>query len=174
LQVVIRDALAIDGTDLAALLETRVVLEAETARLAAMRASADDRRHIARAQDAFRARAARGDAALEEDLAFHLAIATGSRNSVLAALVHVVAPDVMRHHGEQKTCDRARLLAVIGEHQAVCDAIAARDPDKAADAMTTHAGMARDQYRRTPRAKVVPVVAGSPASARSRSRTRAA
>jgi len=79
---------------------------------------------------------------------------------VLAALVHVVAPDVMRHHGEQKTCDRARLLAVIGEHQAICDAIAARDPEGAAAAMNDHARMARDQYRRSPKARVVPVATG--------------
>jgi len=154
---VIRNVLEFDGQDLAALLETRVVLEAETARLAAMRASADDRRQVARTQDAFRARASAGHPALHEDLAFHLAIATASRNTVLASLVHLVAPDVMRHHGENKTCDKARLVEVIAEHQAICDAIAARDPDKAAAAMTDHARMARDQYRRAPKARVVPV-----------------
>lgn len=171
---VLRDVLAVDGTDIAALLETRVLLEAETARLAALRASADDRRAIARAQDAFRARALTGDPALAEDLAFHLAIAAATRNGVLASLVHLVAPDVMRHHGEQKTCDRTRLLTVIDEHQAVCDAIAARDPVRAADAMTAHARMAREQYRRTPRARVVPVGTHEPGAARTRGRTRAA
>ncbi len=171
---VLRDMLDVDGTDIAALLETRVLLEAETARLAAMRASADERRAIARAQDAFRARALTGDPALAEDLAFHLAIAGATRNRVLASLVHLVAPDVMRHHGEQKTCDRARLVAVVDEHQAVCDAIAARDPARAAAAMTAHARMARDQYRRTPRARVVPVATHDPATARTRGRSRAA
>lgn len=171
---VLRDVLAVDGTDIAALLETRVLLEAETARLAALRASADDRRAIVRAQEAFRTRAETGDPALAEDLAFHLAVAAATRNSVLASLVHLVAPDVMRHHGEQKTCDRARLVIVIAEHQAVCDAIAARDPARAAQAMTVHARMAREQYRRTPRARVVPVGTGDPATARPRGRSRAA
>lgn len=171
---VLRDVLAVDGADIAALLETRVLLEAETARLAALRASADDRRAIARAQEAFRARAQSGDPALAEDLAFHLAIAAATRNSVLASLVHLVAPDVMRHHGEQKTCDRARLISVIDEHQAVCDAIAARDPVRAVDAMTLHTRMAREQYRRTPRARVVPVGTADPAAGRARGRSRAA
>lgn len=156
---VIRNVLEFDGEDLAALLETRVVLEAETARLAAMRASADDRKQIARTHELFRARAAAGDPALHEDLAFHLAIAKAARNSVLASLVHLVAPDIMRHHGASKTCDKSRLVEVIGEHEAICDAIAAREPDRAAAAMTNHARMARDQYRRAPRARVVPVSA---------------
>jgi DNA-binding GntR family transcriptional regulator len=54
----------------------------------------------------------------------------------------------MRHHGEQNTCSRARLVAVIDEHQAICDAIAARDPEGAAAAMRLHASMARAQYDR--------------------------
>jgi len=171
---VLRDVLEIDGTDIAAVLETREILETETARMAAIRATAEERRTIVRAQDAFRAKASLGDPALAEDLAFHLAIATASRNSVLASLVHLVGPDVMRHHGEQKTCDRTRLVTVIDEHQAICDAIVARDGAKAADAMAAHARMAREQYRRTPRARVVPVATSDTTAARARSRHRAA
>jgi GntR family transcriptional repressor for pyruvate dehydrogenase complex len=156
---VIRDVLEFDGEDIAALLETRVILEAQTARLAAMRASAEERRQIARAHDLFRTKAAAGDPALHEDLAFHLAIAGAARNTVLASLVHLVAPDIMRHHGENKTCNKPRLLEVVKEHQAICDAIVAREPDKAEIAMTEHARMAREQYRQTSKARVAPVSA---------------
>jgi len=155
----IGNVLALDRDDIAAMLETRVILEVETARLAAERASAAQRRAIALAQDSFRNKALAGDPALAEDLDLHLAIAEASRNAVLASLVGLIAPDIMRHHGQQKTCDKARLVAVVDEHQAICDAIAARDPARAAAAMDEHARMAREQYRRTPGARVVPVAA---------------
>ena len=106
--------------------------------------------------------------ALHEDLALHLAIADAARNAVLASLVGLIAPDIMRHHGQQKTCDPQRLVAVVDEHQAICDAIAARDPARAAIAMENHARMARDQYRRAPATRVVPV-----ATARGKSGTAA-
>lgn len=144
----IGNVIALEGDDIAALLETRVILEVETARLAAERADGAQLHAIAKAQDAFRAKARDGDPALHEDLALHLAIAAAARNAVLASLVGLIAPDIMRHHGEKKTCDVRRLVAVIDEHQAICDAIAARDPAGAAAAMETHARMARNQYRR--------------------------
>lgn len=153
----IGNVLALDRDDIAALLETRVILEVETARLAAERASAADLDSIAHAQQSFRLKAVAGDPALHEDLALHLAIAQAARNAVLASLVGLIAPDIMRHHGEQRTCDRSRLLAVIDEHQLICDAIVARDPGAAAEAMSNHAQMARDQYRDSQRPDIAPV-----------------
>ena len=73
--------------DIAALLETRVILEMETARLAAERAAKTERDAIDKAQQAFRARAESGDPALQEDLTLHLAIAQAAHNAVLASLV---------------------------------------------------------------------------------------
>ncbi len=168
----IGNVLTFAGDDIAALLETRVILEVETARLAAVRATAGTRRAIVHAQDAFRTMALSGDPALQEDLRLHLAIADAARNAVLASLVCLIAPDIMRHHGEQKTCDRVRLLQVIDEHQAICDAIATRDADGAAAAMGNHARMARDQYRRAPKARVVPVSTGRRRAAQPATRAR--
>jgi GntR family transcriptional repressor for pyruvate dehydrogenase complex len=146
LEGLISNVLAFDRDDVAGLLETRIVLEMETARRAAERASRDELRAIQRAQDAFRARATAGNPALDEDLTLHLAIASAARNAILASLVGLITPDIMRHHGEQERCDPARLRQVIVEHDAVCAAIAAHDPDKAAKAMYEHARMARAQY----------------------------
>ena len=148
----IGNVLALDRDDIAALLETRVILEVETARLAAERAAAADLDAIAKAQRAFIARATAGDPALQEDLSLHLAIAHAAHNAVLASLVGLIAPDVMRQHGEHQTCTRARLDSVVDEHQAICDAIAARDVGAAGAAMQRHALMARAQYDRRRRA----------------------
>jgi len=148
LEGLISNVLAFDRDDIAGLLETRIILEIETARRAAERANRDDLRAIHRAQEAFRARALAGEPALDEDLTLHLAIATAARNAILASLVGLITPDIMRHHGDRALCDRARLRQVIGEHDAVCDAIVAHDPDRAARAMHEHARMARAQYDR--------------------------
>jgi GntR family transcriptional repressor for pyruvate dehydrogenase complex len=144
----IGNVLALDRDDIAALLETRVILEIETARLAAERASPADLKAISGAQQAFRAKAAQGDPALQEDLTLHLAMAQAAHNAVLASLVGLIAPDVMRHHGEHGTCSRSRLAAVIDEHDAICEAIRAHDAPAAAAAMGRHAQKARDQYDR--------------------------
>jgi len=146
LEGLISNVLAFDRDDIAALLETRVVLEIETARRAAERATRDDIRSIAQAQATFQERALAGDPALEEDLSLHLAIAAAARNAVLASLVGLITPDIMRHHGMNATCDPQRLRDVVQEHEAVCRAIAAHDPDAAARAMAEHARMARAQY----------------------------
>jgi GntR family transcriptional regulator, transcriptional repressor for pyruvate dehydrogenase complex len=149
----IGNVLSLDRDDIAALSETRVALEVETARRAAERANRTDLRAIVAAQDAFRVRALTGDPALQEDLALHLAIARTARNAVLASLVGLITPDIMRLHGERRTCSRGRLATVIREHQTIVDAIVARDPDAAGAAMAVHAQMARDQHRRQSVAK---------------------
>jgi GntR family transcriptional repressor for pyruvate dehydrogenase complex len=162
----IGNVLALDRDDIAALLETRVILEVETARLAAERAAAADLDAIAKAQRAFTAKATTGDAALQEDLSLHLAIAHAAHNAVLASLVGLIAPDVMRQHGEHQTCTRARLVGVVDEHQAICDAIAAHDVVAAGEAMKRHALMARAQYDR--RRRSAAAAATEPPRARAR------
>jgi GntR family transcriptional repressor for pyruvate dehydrogenase complex len=168
LEGLISNVLALDRDDISALSETRTALEVETARRAAERATRADLHAIRTAQDAFRVRALAGDPALQEDLALHLAIARAAHNAVLASLVGLITPDILRLGGEQHTCSRARLPVVVSEHQRVVDAIAARDPEAAAKAMAEHAQMTHDQHRRKPAAKTTrltrPVQSGAAAT----------
>ena len=149
----ISNVLALDRDDISALSETRMALEVETARRAAERATPDDLQAIHAAQEAFRVRALAGDPALQEDLALHLAIARAAHNAVLASLVGLITPDILRLGGERQTCSHTRLPIVVGEHQRVVDAIDARDPEAAARAMAEHAQMTHDQHERKPAAK---------------------
>ena len=170
LEGLISNVLALDRDDISALSETRMALEVETARRAAERATRTDLRAIRAAQDAFRVRALAGDPALQEDLALHLAIARAAHNAVLASLVGLITPDILRLNGEQQTCSRARLPMVVGEHQRVVEAIELGDPDAAARAMAAHAQMTHDQHRRKPAAKITrstrPAHAGDAAATR--------
>jgi DNA-binding FadR family transcriptional regulator len=90
---------------------------------------------------------------LQEDLALHLAIAQAAHNAVLASLVGLITPDILRLNGEHKTCSRARLPVVADEHHRVVAAIEARDPDAAARAMAEHARMSHDQHFKPAAAK---------------------
>jgi GntR family transcriptional regulator, transcriptional repressor for pyruvate dehydrogenase complex len=153
LEGMISNVLSLDRDDISALSETRMALEVETARRAAERATPADIRSIRLAEQAFRERASAGDPALQEDLALHLAIAQAAHNAVLASLVGLITPDILRLNGEHKTCSRARLPVVADEHHRVVAAIEARNPDAAARAMAEHARMSHDQHFRKEAAK---------------------
>lgn len=153
LEILVGNVLALDRDDISALSETRMALEVETARRAAERATRADLRDIRAAHEIFRVSALAGDPALQEDLALHLAIARAAHNAVLASLVGLITPDILRLNGERQTCSRARLPVVIGEHQQVVEAIEARDPGAAARAMAEHAEKTHDQHRRKPAAR---------------------
>lgn len=116
--------------------ELRLLLEPGLARLAAVRASPIEVARVLRA-----ATTASGERAGKVDLAFHLAVAAAARNALAAelyALVRRVGRDVrVAIAGRAPACPNA-LRQRDAEHQAVAQAIAARDPDAAESAMRTH------------------------------------
>lgn len=116
-------------------IEVRMALEPQLARLAAVRASPLD---IARIQRA--ALAEDGDSG-SVDLAFHKAIAAGSRNNLAAGLyllLREIGRDARLKLGRNAPVCPKRLLQRNAEHRAVADAIAARDADAAERAMRVH------------------------------------
>ena len=116
-------------------LEVRALLEAEAARLAATRRSEADlealrqalslrgERHDERALDGF----------IEHDIAFHRGIARAAGNLALAELYDFLSESI-RVHLRHSLLDRELPDPSLAEHQAVLDAIIARDPDAAAAA----------------------------------------
>ena len=118
------------------IIELRMVLEPALARLAALRASSFE---ISRIQ---RAATTPGDADPgAADLAFHTAVAAGSRN-VMAAEVYALLRQVgrdgrIRLSNGGSTCPN-RIRQRDAEHAAIGAAIAARDPEGAERAMRDH------------------------------------
>lgn len=117
-------------------IELRILLEPQLARLAAIRASVND---IAQIKRAASSRPAEDYGAA--DLAFHREIARASRNALAKEFY-----DILRQVG---TDSRVRLPQPVTscpnrreardrEHMAVAQAVAARDPDRAAAAMQAH------------------------------------
>ncbi|MGX1098939.1 FadR/GntR family transcriptional regulator [Amorphus sp. MBR-141] len=118
-------------------IELRIVLEPGLARLASMRASPAEIANIIE-KSATPAGALYG----ETDLAFHLAIANASRNQLAGELYKVlrqVGVDARLRvpTGGKAPCPK-RMAERDAEHRRIAEAIAARDPEAAEQAMREH------------------------------------
>lgn len=119
-------------------LELRIALEAEAARLAALRHRPDDLERMRAALDAQAeladASGQPGSGSLElyadHDIAFHKAVVDAAHNTALTATYGWFSSSV-REALVSALDDQAMPKIVHGDHRAVLDAIAAGDPDAA-------------------------------------------
>ena len=123
------------------LIRARRVVEGETAAIAATRAKRRDTDAMAQAIDVMVGDADEGRMPLDGDRAFHSAIVQASGNSVLIETVQTFwdsrrRPVFQRLGGHFETMPSWR--AAIVEHQAILQAIRARDAPAARSAMHAH------------------------------------
>lgn len=138
LEGLITDVLQLENNDFAALVETRVLLEVQAARLAAERRTVDDIVTIQTALDAYGKKVKNGEPAVEEDLLFHLKIAEASKNSVLKSLMMVIIPDIVHSFTKLEICKDGRFYQAMEEHKIILQHILDKNPDLAAKAMEEH------------------------------------
>lgn len=128
--------------DVRSFMEFRCILEGESAALAAQCRDSKLRAAITAQRKAMDAAALRGESGVEEDIAFHSAIATASENRYLIQTIGAlmqptrIAIRVVRELSPQPLIQRWR--DVRAEHLQIDEAIAARDHAAARDAMTQH------------------------------------
>jgi DNA-binding FadR family transcriptional regulator len=139
--------------DITDVLEGRLAIETEAARLAANRRTPSDLRTLRLALDA-RESAAREESDenyVEADLVFHRAVVTAAHNAVLTELFDTFAPRVRRTMLDMLRLDRPqgkhRAVADHDAHAAVVFAIRDRDPEKAAMRARSHLSGIRDTVR---------------------------
>ncbi|QNP59046.1 FadR/GntR family transcriptional regulator [Paenacidovorax monticola] len=136
------------------ILELRRGIEAEMAALAAERRSAAEMKQIQAALEAIDTAVAAGGDGVAEDLAFHLAISRAAHNShytdllgmltrALQDAIHVTRSNEARREGLAQQ--------VRAEHQMLCDAIRARDPQAAREAAHGHMGNTAARLRKAGR-----------------------
>nr|WP_317893392.1 FCD domain-containing protein [uncultured Sphingomonas sp.] len=127
--------------------EVRFVLEAEAARLAAQRRSHQQLEAIERALSALRAALLSNAPAHDEDWNLHRSIAEATGNAAFPPVFDHLREAVMQILRAGVEISRARPPEVIGammdEHDAIVDAIRARDADGAALAMRWHLSQGR-------------------------------
>jgi GntR family transcriptional repressor for pyruvate dehydrogenase complex len=117
--------------------ESRLVLEVETAALAAQRATPDQVVELSDQTTAMFASLDDPDAFLLHDIRFHRAVGAASDNPVLAALVEMVA-SIFQQVRQQSIRGARDLKLAAEEHRAIYQAIRAKDPARARTAMREH------------------------------------
>jgi GntR family transcriptional repressor for pyruvate dehydrogenase complex len=122
--------------------EARRVLEIGAAGLAAERATGERLASMSEEVTGMFATLDDPQAFLVHDVRFHRAVAAGSANPVIAALVEMVSSLV--YERRQKTVERARDLKESAEmHRRIYQAIRDRDPGRARSEMGAHLDLAR-------------------------------
>lgn len=134
----IEDILRLEDPDFKSLVETRILLELKTARLAALRRTDDDLINIKNALDAYSQKVNSGEDAVQEDLLFHLAIAKASGNSTMNTFMLIITPEIITNFETYHVCDENQTLKGIEEHELIYNAIKDQNPQLAKKKMKEH------------------------------------
>ncbi|WP_290698731.1 FadR/GntR family transcriptional regulator [Lacinutrix sp.] len=134
----IEDILRLDDPDFKSLVETRILLELKTSRLAALRRTDEDLKQMKLALDAYSKKALNGEDAVQEDLLFHLAIAKASGNSTMNTFMLIITPEIITNFETHHVCDKNLATQGIKEHQEIYDAIKNQNPTLAKEKMKEH------------------------------------
>lgn len=138
LKGLISDILDINGSDFKSLVETRIILEISSAKLAAERRDDNDIINIETALEEYKRKTKNGVSTVDEDMLFHLKIADASKNRVLKSLMMVILPDIISNYMKYKVWSADTLNVRVLEHQEILEAIIQKDIQKAGEAMQKH------------------------------------
>lgn len=134
----IDDILRLDEPDFRSLVETRILLELKTVRLAALRRTENQLKEIKRALNNYSEKVLEGKDAMQEDLLFHLKIAEAAGNSTLNTLMLFITPEIITNFERYHVCDKKLAVNAIKEHSDVFEAIEKKDPQLAKEKMKVH------------------------------------
>nr|WP_226895450.1 FCD domain-containing protein [Luteolibacter marinus] len=126
-----------EESDFLELIDFRILIETECARLAAKNAGEQVIRDLRRILDAMEKSPVSKDKFSKADIAFHLTIARGSGNGIYAILLGALEKRCIAF-AQANRGDGDWVTPVISGHREILDAIEASLPDKAADAMRKH------------------------------------
>ena len=134
----LNDILELEAPEFKSLVETRILLELKTARLAALRRTEEDLVQMKDALDAYSAKVMNGEDAVQEDLLFHLSIAKACGNSTLHTFMLIITPGIITNFEKYHVCDEDQAFKGIQEHNAIYEAIKSQDPKLAKEKMKVH------------------------------------
>ena len=134
----ITDFLKVDKSDFKSLVDTRILLEKEATRLAAINRTEADIYQLRAALSAFEAQLLKSGKAIKEDLSIHLKIAESSKNNVLKSLMMIIMPNIGSTYAELKVCEEDKNQKIIDEHRLIVNSIIEGKPAEAVRAMENH------------------------------------
>jgi DNA-binding FadR family transcriptional regulator len=139
--------------DILNVMELRLGVEIESAGLAAGRASRSQVRAIGVALEAIERAAAAGKSAVDEDLAFHRAIAQATGNPEFPRFLqfigrHLIPRRTVSGLPERMGGQKAYLALIQGEHRRIFEAIRDGAAGAAREAMRRHLTRSLERYRK--------------------------
>ncbi len=139
--------------DILNVMELRLGVEIESAGLAAERASRTRVKAIGAALEAIQRAAAAGESAVDEDLAFHRAIAEATGNPEFARFLqfigrHLIPRRTVSGLPERMGGQKAYLALIQEEHRRIYEAIRDGAPAAAREAMRRHLTRSLERYRK--------------------------
>ena len=132
------DILGLEDPDFKSLVETRILLELKTVRLAAKRRTDDDLKSMESALEAFKEKVLNKEDAVQEDLLFHLAIAQACGNSTINRMMLIITPEIINNFEKYHVCDKNQSEKRLKEHQDIFEAIKEQNTQKAKQMMKDH------------------------------------
>lgn len=134
----IDDILRLEDPDFKSLVETRILLELKTVRLAALRRTDEDLKYMKETLDSYTRKVLNGEDAVQEDLLFHLAIARASKNATMNTFMLMITPEIITNFEKYHVCDKNQPRIGIKEHEEIFEAIKNQNPQEAKQKMKDH------------------------------------
>lgn len=134
----IEDILNLDQPDFKSLVETRILFELKTVKLASLRRTDEDLKYIKEKLDAYSEKVLNNEDAVQEDLLFHLAIAKASGNSTMNTFMLTITPEIITNFEKYHVCDKNQAFLGIQEHTEIYEAIKNQNPKLAKEKMKIH------------------------------------
>ena len=139
--------------DILNVMELRLGVEIESAGIAAERASKAQLRAISNAMNAIEEASKAGGSAVDEDLAFHRAIAEATGNPEFPRFLqfigrHLIPRRTVTGLPERMGGREAYLALIQEEHRRIFEAIRDREPGAAREAMRRHLTRSLERYRK--------------------------
>jgi Transcriptional regulators len=138
LEGILTDIINFNKDDFAAMVEARYYMEINAARLAAQRRTDEDLKLMRAAVEDYDQKISKRLDGVQEDMFFHLKIASATKNPFFESMLLILLPDLIRNIIDKKICGDNRGVSAMKEHHEILNAIADRDPDAAALAMAAH------------------------------------
>ncbi|MEN3324433.1 FadR/GntR family transcriptional regulator [Mariniflexile soesokkakense] len=135
---IVDDILDLEKPDFKSLVETRILMELKTVKLASLRRTDADLKKMKSALNAYSKKVLNNENAVQEDLLFHLAIAKASKNSTLNTFMLSITPEIITNFAKYHVCDDDLAMSGIEEHTAIYEAIKDQDPALAREKMKIH------------------------------------
>lgn len=126
------------------LIETRTLLESELARLAAIRATDEDRKELQRIQDVLEAALLENERKGLDSIPagpgseFHMCVARASKNSVMIKLMTSIKAELDLQRSKMHLQTEQDFDTMLQDHKAICEAVVSGDAERAARTMREH------------------------------------